>query len=91
MISGRMKEKMDNALADFLMMENLSFAKVLKYSLRKLLLITCPDYLAPSDTTIKYLINHKYEKCAEALKEDIIKDLVVARHITISVTFHGGS
>ena len=37
------------------------------------------------------MINHNQNKYAEALKEEIIKDLVDARHINISVTFHRGS
>ena len=86
MISVRMKEKKDNVLADFLTMENLSVTKVQKYSLRKPQFIACPDYVAPFDTTIKQLINHKYDKCAEALKEEIIKDIVDAvYHLVIRI------
>ena len=37
------------------------------------------------------MINHKYNKCIEALKEEVIKDLVGALHITMSITFDKGS
>jgi len=53
-------------------MENLSFAMFKKYCLRRLLLIFFPDYMVPSKTIRKELIMNKYNKCAEALKKEII-------------------
>ena len=33
----------------------------------------------------------KYDKCAEALKKEIIQDIIEAGHMTVSITFDAGS
>ena len=71
-------------------MENISFAKVDKSSLRKLLFRGNPDYLSPS-ITIKQLVNKKSNIVEAALKKKISKDSVDAGHITVSIMFDGGS
>lgn len=72
-------------------MENMSFAKVKKHSLRKLLFIAIQDYVAQSNTKMKELVLKKYDQCAAALKKKILKDIVGAGHIMVSIMFDGGS
>ena len=69
-ISQRMKRKLDYVL------ENLSYARVQKYSLRRLLFIVHPDYVAQSNTTMNGLIMKKYNKCPQDLKKNIVLDNV---------------
>ena len=65
---------MDEILAEFIVVENMSFAK-----------------MALSDTTMRDLFRPKYNQYAKALKMKILKDVVDAGHMKVSITFHGGS
>ena len=65
---------MDEVLAEFIAVENMSFAKV-----------------APSSTTMRNLVMMKYDQYGKALKMKILKDVVDAGHMKVSITFDGGS
>ena len=82
---------MNDTLVEFIAMENISFAKVDKSSLRKLLFTGNPDYVSPSSTTIKQLMYKKSNIVEAALRKEIIKDSVDAGHMTVSIMFDGGS
>ena len=90
-ISGVKKAKLKDMLAELIALENLSFAKIKKHSLRKLLFIANQDSVTPSDTIIKELILKKYDKCVEDLKKEIIQDIVEAGHMTVFIMFDGVS
>ena len=90
-IGSQKKAKIDNALVEFVVMENQSFAKVDKSPLRRLLFTACPDYVAPSSSRLKEMINNKSESCELELKLEIIRDIVEAGHMTVSITFDGGT
>ena len=65
---------MDEVLAEFIAVENMSFAKV-----------------APSNTTMRDIVMMKYDQYGKALKMKILKDIVDAGHMKVSITFDGGS
>ena len=85
------KAKIDDTLVEFIIMENLFFAKVDKPCLRRLLFTANQDYVAPSSTTIKTLVNHKSDQVEISLRNEIIQDIADAGHMTVSITFDGGS
>ena len=85
------KEKIDDALTEYIVGNNESFATAENPFLRKLLSIADPDYTAPSASTVARSIDKKASDVKKKLRDKIVSDVEKAGHKTISVTVDGGT
>ena len=85
------KEKITEAVADFIIEDTNNFEVVEKQAFRKMIFTCEPNYIVPSRRTITRRIDEKAESCKELLKKEIAKDLENAGHKTISITCDEGT
>ena len=85
------KEKITEAVADFIIEDTNNFEVVEKQAFRKMIFTCEPNYIVPSRRTITRRIDEKAESCKVLLKKEIFKDLENAGHKTISITCDEGT
>ena len=85
------KEKITEAVADFIIQDTEYFEVVEKPAFRNLIFTCEPNYIVPSRRTITKRIDEKADHCKELLKKEIAKDLENAGHKTISITCDEGT
>ena len=85
------KEKITEAIAEFIIEDANYFDIVEKQTFRKMLFTCEPDYIVPSRRTITRKIDEKADSCKGLLRKEILTDLEDAGHKTISITCDEGT
>lgn len=81
----------DNALVEYMVCHNVSFATTENHFFRQLMFEAEPNWIAPSDSTVIRRFDVKLEKVRKELKKEIIADIMEAETNCISITMDGGT
>ena len=86
------KKKLDDSLVRMTVGMNRPFSDVENHFFRELLFVAEPNYICPSRTRHTANFDDTAKKVKEDLKQDIVKDITEAKHMTFSIcSDHGTS
>ena len=85
------KKKVEEALVKFIVTENKPFSTVEKHSFRELASSLDPDYVVPSETTMRRRFDKFAEKIKEDMKEELKKDLDGVEDKVVNLTSDHGT